>query len=116
MGIGSDGAVTLLDTEASFAALRGAGPIEYSSGRRRTRRFDHGGDRQASAALHRIVFTRLRHAPRPVPGGAEGHGAVQGGPFSCVALRGGTSPAGRPCADGRRLPPPLRRPRPGAAG
>ncbi|CAM5519278.1 Transposase OS=Streptomyces griseomycini OX=66895 GN=FHS37_006276 PE=4 SV=1 [Streptomyces griseomycini] len=39
-------------------------PVEYSSGRRRTRRLNHGGDRQANAALHRIVFTRLRHDPR----------------------------------------------------
>ncbi|MFC8818853.1 MULTISPECIES: transposase [Streptomyces] len=38
--------------------------MEYSSGRRRTRRFNYGGDRQANAALHRIVFTRLRHDPR----------------------------------------------------
>ncbi|MFI2378472.1 transposase [Streptomyces sp. NPDC018964] len=38
--------------------------MEYSSGRRRTRRLNHGGDRQADAALHRIVFTRLRHDPR----------------------------------------------------
>ncbi|MGW2855520.1 hypothetical protein ACWDAZ_27105, partial [Streptomyces sp. NPDC001215] len=29
-----------------------------------TRRLNHGGDRQANAALHRIVFTRLRHDPR----------------------------------------------------
>ncbi|MFJ3863299.1 transposase [Streptomyces nigra] len=53
-----------LNTEASFAALCGVSPIEYSSGRRRTRRLNHGGDRQANAALHRIVFTRLRHDPR----------------------------------------------------
>ncbi|MFC9960062.1 transposase [Streptomyces nigra] len=74
MGIGPDSAVTLLitmgdnperlNTEASFAALCGVSPIEYSSGRRRTRRLTHGGDRQANAALHRIVFTRLRHDPR----------------------------------------------------
>ncbi|MEU0676617.1 transposase [Streptomyces sp. NPDC006172] len=66
VGIGPDSAVTLLitmgdnperlNTEASFAA--------YSSGRRRTRRLNHGGDRQANAALHRIVFTRLRQDPR----------------------------------------------------
>ncbi|MER7489791.1 hypothetical protein ABTY20_28625 [Streptomyces sp. NPDC126497] len=37
--------------------------MECSSGRRNTRRLDHG-DRQADAALHRIVFTRLRHDPR----------------------------------------------------
>ncbi|CAL9376163.1 transposase [Streptomyces sp. DH-12] len=71
VGIGPDSAVTLLitmgdnperlNTEASFAALCGVSPIEYSSGRRSTRRLNHGGDRQANAALHRIVFTRLRH-------------------------------------------------------
>jgi transposase len=74
VGTGPDSAVTLLitmgddpersDTEASFAALREVGPIEYSSGRRHTRRLDYGGDRQANAAPHRIVFTRLRHDPR----------------------------------------------------
>ncbi|MFJ3616769.1 transposase [Streptomyces iakyrus] len=74
VGIGPDSAVTLLitmgdnpdrlNTEASFAALCGVSPIEYSSGRRSTRRLNQGGDRQANAALHRIVFTRLRHDPR----------------------------------------------------
>lgn len=74
VGIGPDSAVTLLitmgdnperlNTEASVATLCGVSPIEYSSGRRRTRRLNHGGDRQANAALHRIVFTRLRHDPR----------------------------------------------------
>ncbi|MFJ7150556.1 transposase [Streptomyces sp. NPDC100445] len=74
VGIGPDSAVTLLitmgdnperlNTEASFAALCGVSPIEYSSGQRSTRRLNHGGDRQANAALHRIVFTRLRHDPR----------------------------------------------------
>ncbi|NEC89918.1 IS110 family transposase [Streptomyces sp. SID12501] len=74
VGIGPDSAVTLLitmgdnperlSTEASFAALCGVSPVEYSSGRRSTRRLNHGGDRQANAALHRIVFTWLRHDPR----------------------------------------------------
>ncbi|MGX1134271.1 transposase [Streptomyces glaucescens] len=74
MGIGPDSAVTLLITmgdnpdrlhsETSFAALCGVSPIEYSSGRRSTRRLDQGGDRQANAALHRIVSTRLHHDPR----------------------------------------------------
>ncbi|MEJ1201580.1 MULTISPECIES: hypothetical protein [unclassified Streptomyces] len=36
-------------------------PIEYSSGWRSTRLLNCGGDRQANAALHRIVITRLRH-------------------------------------------------------
>ncbi|MFD7608820.1 transposase [Streptomyces mirabilis] len=38
--------------------------MDYSSGRRTSRRLNHGGDRQANAALHRIVFTRLRFDPR----------------------------------------------------
>jgi transposase len=74
VGIGPDSAVTLLitmgdnperlGTERSFAALCGVSPIEYSSGRQNSRRLNRGGDRQANAALHRIVFTRLRHDPR----------------------------------------------------
>lgn len=74
VGIGPDSAVTLLitmgdnperlNTEASFAALCGVSPVEYSSGRRSTHRLNYGGDRRANAALHRIVFTRLRHEPR----------------------------------------------------
>ncbi|GHD78208.1 IS110 family transposase [Streptomyces mirabilis] len=74
VGIGPDSAVTLLITmgdkperlknEASFAALCGVSPVEYSSGRRSSRRLNHEGDRQANAALHRIVFTRLRVDPR----------------------------------------------------
>nr|WP_246430570.1 transposase [Streptomyces rectiverticillatus] len=74
VGIGLDTAVTLLitvgdnperlDSEASFAALCGVSPVERSSGRRQFRRLNRGGDRQANAALHRIVFTRLRVDPR----------------------------------------------------
>ncbi|WP_369387631.1 transposase [Streptomyces sp. CG1] len=74
VGIGPDTAVALLvtvgdnparlDSEASFAALCGVGPVERSSGRRQLRRLNRGGDRQANAALHRIVFTRLRVDPR----------------------------------------------------
>ncbi|MFF2204111.1 transposase [Streptomyces sp. NPDC058145] len=73
VGIGPDTAVTLLitvgdnperlDSEASFAALCGVSPVERSSGRRQFRRLNRGGDRQANAALHRIVFTRLRVDP-----------------------------------------------------
>ncbi|MFD3657576.1 transposase [Streptomyces sp. NPDC058620] len=74
VGIGPDAAVTLLitvgdnperlDNEASFAVLCGVSPVERSSGRRQYRRLNRGGDRQANAALHRIVFTRLRVDPR----------------------------------------------------
>ncbi|PKV84345.1 transposase [Streptomyces sp. TLI_146] len=51
-------------SEASFAALCGASPVEYSSGSRCHRRLNRGGDRQANAALYRIVLTRLRWDPR----------------------------------------------------
>lgn len=52
-----------LDSEASFAALCGVSPVERSSGRRQYRRLNRGGDRQANAAINRIVFTRLRVDP-----------------------------------------------------
>lgn len=74
VGIGPDSATTLVITmgdnperlasEAAFAALCGVSPIEHSSGRERCRRLNRGGDRQANAALHRIVYARLRFAPR----------------------------------------------------
>ncbi|MFF0793726.1 IS110 family transposase [Streptomyces spiralis] len=74
VGIGPDTAVTLLitvgdnperlDSEASFASLCGVSPVERSSERRQVRRLNRGGDRQANAALHRMVFTRLRVDPR----------------------------------------------------
>lgn len=74
VGIGPDTAVALLiaagdnperlHSEASFAALCGVSPVVRSSGRRQFRRLNRGGDRQANAALHRIVFTRLRVDPR----------------------------------------------------
>ncbi|MEU9114364.1 IS110 family transposase [Streptomyces sp. NPDC048483] len=74
VGMGPDSAVTLLITmgdnperlgsEASFAALCGVSPIEHSSGRHHYRRLNRGGDRQANAALHRIVQTRPRYDPR----------------------------------------------------
>ncbi|MEV5464498.1 IS110 family transposase [Streptomyces griseoincarnatus] len=74
VGIGPDSVVTLLITMGDnpdgstprrpLLPLCGVSPIECSSSRRRTRRLNCGGDRQANAALHRIVFTRLRHDPR----------------------------------------------------
>ncbi|WP_244330094.1 transposase [Streptomyces platensis] len=83
VGIGPDTAVTLLVTvgdnlerlgsEAPFAALCGVSPVERSSGSRQYRRLNRGGDRQANAALHRIVQTRLRfdHAPRTITNAAS---------------------------------------------
>ncbi|MGW6904819.1 IS110 family transposase [Streptomyces sp. NPDC054940] len=74
VGVGPHSAAVLLTAlgdhsermrgEASFAALCGASPVEYSSGSRQHRRLNRGGNRQANAALHRIVLSRLRWDPR----------------------------------------------------
>nr|WSY48864.1 IS110 family transposase [Streptomyces sp. NBC_00886] len=74
LGIGPDSAAALLITagdnperlssEASFAALCGASPVEKSSGKTRRRTLNRGGDRQGNAALHRIVVTRMRQDER----------------------------------------------------
>jgi transposase len=73
-GVGTDCAGQLLVTagdnpdrlrhEAAFSHLCGASPIPASSGRVTRHRLNRAGDRQANAALYRIVITRLRwHAP-----------------------------------------------------
>jgi transposase len=69
-GVGPDSAAALLISagdnperllnEASFAALCGTSPEEASSGKTQHRRLNRGGDRQANAALYRIVLSRLR--------------------------------------------------------
>ena len=73
-GVGPDVASTLLVTagdnperlrdEASFAALCGTSPIPASSGRTNRHRLNRGGDRQANAALWRIVIVRLNSDQR----------------------------------------------------
>lgn len=50
-----------LGSRASFAALAGVAPIPASSGQRTRHRLSRGGNRQANAALHRIVLLRMRH-------------------------------------------------------
>lgn len=49
-----------LNDESSFAHLTGTAPLDASSGKQERHRLNRGGDRQANAALHRIVITRLR--------------------------------------------------------
>ena len=73
-GVGTQVAAALLDTvgdnpgrlgtEASFAALCGASPVDASSGKQKRHRLNQGGDRQANSALWRIVFSRMSHDPR----------------------------------------------------
>ena len=73
-GVGPDSASALLVaagdnperlcSEAAFAALCGVSPVEASSGKTVRHRLNRGGDRQANAALYRIVLVRLRwHQP-----------------------------------------------------
>jgi transposase len=51
-------------SEAAFAKLCGACPVPASSGRTNRHRLNRGGNRQANAALHRVVVTRMRiHQP-----------------------------------------------------
>jgi transposase len=53
-----------LGSEAAFAKLCGVAPLEASSGKTIRHRLNRGGDRQANAALYRIVLVRLRwHQP-----------------------------------------------------
>jgi transposase len=70
-GVGPDSAGALLvaagdnpdrlRSNAAFSMLCGASPIQASSGKTRRHRLNRGGDRQANAALYRIVVARLRH-------------------------------------------------------
>ena len=73
-GVGADSAGALLvatgdnpgrlRSDACFSMLCGASPIPASSGKTTRYRRNRGGDRQANAALYRIVLVRLRwHQP-----------------------------------------------------
>ena len=50
-----------LRSQACFAMLCGSSPIQASSGKTVRHRRNRGGDRQANAALYRIVLVRLRY-------------------------------------------------------
>jgi transposase len=68
-GVGTDTAASLLvaagdnpdriHNERSWAHLCGVTPIPASSGKVTRHRLNRGGDRQANAALYRIVLTRM---------------------------------------------------------
>ena len=70
-GVGADTAAALLvaagdnpdrfRSEAAFSMLCGSSPIHASSGQTARHRLNRGGNRQANAALHRIVLVRLRY-------------------------------------------------------
>jgi transposase len=74
-GVGIDTAAALLITagdnperlhsDPAFASLCGVAPLPANSGKTTARhRLNRGGDRQANAALYRIVLCRLRYDPR----------------------------------------------------
>jgi transposase len=70
-GVGPDVAAALLvaagdnperiRNSAAFAALCGVNPIDASSGKTSGHRLNRGGNRQANAALHRILLVRMSH-------------------------------------------------------
>ena len=74
LGVGPDSAGALLvaagdnperlRSEAAFAHLCGAAPLDASSGKQQRHRLDRGGDRQANSALWHIVITRMSYDPR----------------------------------------------------
>ena len=75
-GVGPDTASALLITagdnphrmqsEASFAALCGASPVQASSGQTIRHRLNRGGNRQANNALWRIASVRMRYHPTTI--------------------------------------------------
>lgn len=52
-----------ITSESAFAAVCGVSAVEASSGERIRHRLNRGGDRQANAALYRIVVVRLKYDP-----------------------------------------------------
>jgi transposase len=75
-GIGFDSAAELLcaagdnagrvRSEAAYAKLCGACPVPASSGKTSRHRLNRGGNRQANAALFRIVVVRMRRHPATI--------------------------------------------------
>lgn len=53
-----------LHSDAAFAALCGASPVQASSGQHQRHRLNRGGDRAANNALWTIANNRLIHDPR----------------------------------------------------
>ncbi|MGC5026485.1 IS110 family transposase [Tsukamurella sp. DT100] len=73
-GVGPETAATLLvafgdnrdriTSDAAFAKLCGAAPLQASSGKTVRHRLDRGGNRQANRALHTVIIVRMRrHQP-----------------------------------------------------
>ncbi len=52
-----------MQSEGSWAHLCGVAPLPASTGKIPRHRLNRGGDRQANAALYRIVLTRMSNHP-----------------------------------------------------
>jgi len=52
-----------LHSEAAFARLCAAAPLDASSGLQQRHRLSRSGNRQANAALYRIIIGRMKHDP-----------------------------------------------------
>lgn len=73
-GVGPDTAAKLLITtgdnphrirsDAAFAKICGAAPLDASSGKQQRHRLNRGGYRQANNALYTITIVRMRHDPK----------------------------------------------------
>jgi len=95
LGVGPDSAGALLvaagdnperlRSEAAFAHLCGAAPLDASSGKQQRHRFDPGGDPQANSALWHIVITRMVYDPRTTA-------------YIERRMKSASSPRRRPCA------------------
>ncbi len=75
-----------LRSEASFAALCGASPVEASSGKTARHRLNQGGDRQANHALWRIAMVRLatRERTRAYAARRQAHGKTRRETIRCL--------------------------------
>lgn len=134
-GIGADVASILLiaagdnpdriRSDAAFAAMCGASPIEASSGQTVRHRLNHGGNRQANHALWRIAMVRLATNPdtttyaqrrradgkRPARSSAASSATSPARSSGC-SPRTATSPTPATCAQPARAPGSLSRPPP----
>ncbi|MFF2127094.1 transposase [Streptomyces olivochromogenes] len=109
VGIGPDSAVTLLitvgdnperlNTEASFAALCGVSPIEYSSGRRTSRRLNHGGDLCGSTRARRTTTSAGSRRAGPGAKSSVASNAMRPGRSSTWSNSYVQDPAHRGCRD-----------------
>jgi transposase len=91
-------------SEAAFAMLAGAAPVQASSGQVVRHRLNRGGDRQLNRALHTIVMLRqVHHGPTRA---YTSRRIAQGKSARSAAASSAALPAS--CTDSWSAPPPTR--------